>query len=90
MPAACALTLTASVIGVTSFWIGKPKISRILSFPIAVCLLIYDISTFAVAGVIIECMSMTSSTVGIIRHDFSAYKTAKTTKDSLKEKEKHS
>ena len=29
------VSLTGSVLGITSYWIGKPRISRILSFPIS-------------------------------------------------------
>lgn len=63
------LTCLASCIAVVSFFIGKPKLSRIFVFPISTCMLIYDIACGSVAGIVNECFAMSSSAVGIILHD---------------------
>jgi hypothetical protein len=65
-------SLTGSVLGITSYWIGKPRVSRILSFPISTAMLIYDFSTMAYMGMLNETMSMVSSVIGIFRHDVPA------------------
>lgn len=65
-------SLTGSVLGITSYWIGKPRVSRILSFPISTAMLIYDFSTMAYMGMLNETMSMVSSVIGIFRHDIPA------------------
>jgi multisubunit Na+/H+ antiporter MnhB subunit len=63
------LTCLASCIAVVSFFIGKPKLSRIFVFPISTCMLVYDIACGSVAGIVNECFAMSSSAVGIILHD---------------------
>ena len=63
------LTCIASCLAVVSFFIGKPKISRIFVFPISACMLVYDIACGSVAGICNECFAITSSAVGIILHD---------------------
>ena len=65
----CIFTCVASILSVISFYIGIPKVSRILSFPISGCMLTYDIANFSIAGIINEIMSLTSSFIGYIRHD---------------------
>jgi hypothetical protein len=62
-------TCFASCIAVVSFFIGNPRLSRILAFPVSVCLLTYDVACHSVAGVINETLAMLSSAVGIWRHD---------------------
>ncbi len=59
----------ASMLAVVSFWIGSPKLSRILSFPISVLMLVYDISYLAFMAIINELLTVISSVVGIVRHD---------------------
>lgn len=61
--------LSASCIAVISFFIGKPKLSRILAFPVCTSLLIYDVSCHSVWGVINESISIISSLIGFIRLD---------------------
>lgn len=63
------LTCIASCMAVVSFFIGKPHISRIFVFPISTCMLIYDIVCGSVMGIVNECFAITSSAVGILRHD---------------------
>ena len=65
----CIFTCVASILSVISFYIGIPKVSRILSFPISGCMLTYDIANLSIAGIINEIMSLTSSFIGYIRHD---------------------
>ena len=63
------LPLTASVIAVFSFWRGNPTLTKILAYPICVCMLIYDIfGTGAVSymGVVNEVLTIVSTTVGIV------------------------
>lgn len=57
-----------SLISIVSFWIGEPKLSRILSFPISACMLTYGVSNGSVAVIINEIFVMTSSTVALIRN----------------------
>lgn len=63
------LPCIASLVSVISFWIGKPKLSRILSYPISACMLTYDISCGAVLGIANEVFTVTSSIIGAIRLD---------------------
>ena len=62
-------TLFASCIAVISFFIGNPKLSRILAFPVCGCMLTYDVACRSVAGVVNEAVAILSSLVGIIRLD---------------------
>ena len=62
-------TMLASCIAVISFFIGNPKLSRILAFPVCGCMLTYDVACRSVAGVVNESVAILSSLVGIIRLD---------------------
>lgn len=68
---ASLLPMVASMLAVIGFWIGKPRISRLMSFPIAGSMLIYDVglNPMSVAGIINELLAIGSSVVGIIRYD---------------------
>ena len=59
----------ASALAVISFWIGNPKISRILTFPTSAFMLTYAISFNGYLPIANEILSLISSSVGIIRHD---------------------
>ena len=63
------LPCIASAISVVSFWIGNPKLSRKLSYPISACMLTYNITSVAVIGVINEIFTVISSIIGTIRLD---------------------
>lgn len=63
------LPCIASAVSVISFWIGKPKLSRILSYPISACMLTYDIASGAILGIVNELFTVVSSVIGAIRHD---------------------
>ena len=62
-------TLAASCIAVISFFIGRPRLSRILALPVSVCMLTYDVVSHSIAGVVNEAFAMTSSVIGMIRLD---------------------
>ena len=63
------LPCIASAISVISFWIGNPRLSRKLSYPISACMLTYNITSVAVIGVINEIFTVISSIIGTIRLD---------------------
>lgn len=65
------LPMIASIASVIGFWIGKPKTSRILSFPISACMMSYDLllSPIAVWGVANETLAISSSIIGLVRLD---------------------
>lgn len=63
------LPAAASALSVVAFWIGKPKLSRVLLFPISTAMVIYDIFTGSHSGIVNEAISMTSAVIGIIRLD---------------------
>lgn len=63
------LPMLASMAAVVGFWIGKPKFSRILSFPIASCMLTYDFFSGSVEGCINELLTLCSSAYGYYRFD---------------------
>jgi len=67
----------ASALAVIGFWIGKPKLSRFLSYPISGCMLTYAISHTAYMAIINELLTIVSSIVGNIRHDFKKNPTPK-------------
>ena len=71
------LTMAASLIAIGGFWKKSPRLSRILAFPIAISLLVYDILCGSYLGIVNECVSMISATVGIIRYSSSYKKTSK-------------
>lgn len=60
----------ASALAVIGFWIGKPKLSRFISYPISACMLTYAIAGFMPMSIANEVLSIGSSVVGNIRHDF--------------------
>ena len=74
------LTCIASCIAVVSFFIAKPKLSRIFVFPISACMLVYDIAFGSIPGIVNECFAITSSAVGIFRHDIGKKKSDTTVK----------
>ena len=61
--------MLCSMLSIVSFWIGEPKVSRIMAFPIAGCMLIYGVSNGSVAAVINEVLVMISSAIGILKYD---------------------
>ena len=63
------LPCIASAVSVISFWIGKPGLSRLLSYPISACMLTYDIFIGSLMGIINELFTVTSSVIGYLRLD---------------------
>lgn len=63
------LAMVASMMSVVSFWLGNPRITRILAFPIAGCMLTYGCINGSVAVMINETLIILSSLIGLIRLD---------------------
>lgn len=63
------LPATASFLSVISFWQQKPRVSRLLALPISACMVTYSIKVGLWAGIANEIFTVTSTVVGIIRHD---------------------
>ena len=61
--------MLGSMLSIVSFWLGEPKVSRIMAFPISGCMLIYGVANGSVAVLINEVLVMLSSVVGILKHD---------------------
>ncbi len=59
--------LIGSLISIVSFWIGEPKLSRILAFPISGCMLVYGISNGSVAVLINEILVISSASIALLR-----------------------
>ena len=60
--------MCGSLIAIVSFYVGNPKITRILSFPVSVCMLTYGASNGSEAAIINETVVMISSIVGLLRY----------------------
>ena len=63
------LPAVASTTSLFSFWIGKPKVTRILCFPCSILMIIYDAFVLSYAGITNESLSLLSATIGLIRID---------------------
>ncbi|MBQ6823062.1 MAG: YgjV family protein [Clostridia bacterium] len=61
------LPTIASILSVFSFWKGDPTWTKILSFPISVCFMTYNIFSLSYAGIINEVLVLISTAIGIIR-----------------------
>jgi hypothetical protein len=61
--------MLGSLMSIVSFWVGEPKVSRIMAFPIAICMLIYGVSNGSVAALINEVLVMISSALGLLLLD---------------------
>lgn len=59
----------ASLMAVFSFWLGIPKVSRLMCFPISSCMLIYGLHNGSLSVMINECLAMVSALLGLIRMD---------------------
>ena len=59
----------ASILANVSFCLSVPMISRILSFPISGCMLICDIFSGSISGIVNEVFTMISSVIGICVND---------------------
>lgn len=63
------LPATASLLSVISFWQRSPRTSRLLTIPISLCMLTYDIRVGSIAGICNEILTLCSTAIGIWRHD---------------------
>ena len=61
--------MLCSMLSIVSFWIGEPKVSRVMAFPISGCMLIYGVANGSMAVLINEVLVMVSSVIGILKHD---------------------
>ena len=66
----------ASLLAAVSYWIGKPKVLRLLSFPISTCMMIYGIYNGSVTVLINESLVMLSALLALILQDRKDRKTA--------------
>lgn len=62
------LPAAASMISVISFWQKRPNLTRYLAFPIACCMLTYDVFAGSVMGIVNETFTLISTTVGVVRY----------------------
>ena len=63
------LTLGSSIISIVAYWMPKPGSTRLLTVPAAVLYLTYTILCKSKEGFICELFLLSSTIVGIIRHD---------------------
>ncbi|MBR5309484.1 MAG: YgjV family protein [Clostridia bacterium] len=61
------LPLFASLMAVVSFWQKKPHLTRLLAFPIALSMLIYDIYVGSVMGIVNESIVIISASLAVIK-----------------------
>lgn len=61
--------ILASVISIISFAQNKPKITRLLAFPVSASLLTYDFWIQSIPGIINESAVIISSFIGLLRYD---------------------
>ena len=61
--------ILASVISIISFAQNKPKITRLLAFPVSASLLTYDFYIHSIPGIVNESAVIISSFIGLLRYD---------------------
>ena len=61
------LPTAAAALSVFSFWKGDPKLTKILSYPISACFMIYNLTCLSYMGIVNEMIVLVSTTVGLIR-----------------------
>lgn len=59
----------ASYTAICAFAMQKPKLTRVLGIPVSIFMIIYDIFTGSIAGLINESVSISSTVIGFFRHD---------------------
>ncbi len=57
-----------SVLSVVGFWIGKPKVLRLMSFPTSACMLFYGIHNGSIAVIINESLVMLSAFLALVKN----------------------
>lgn len=81
------LPLTASAIAVFSFWRGNPTLTKILVYPICVCMLIYDVfgmGDVSYTGVVNEMLTVVSTTVSLVMNRGRRARSQEQTEENLK------
>lgn len=63
------LPMCASTLVTVSLWVKSPKLTRILSFPVCVTFIVYDVFVGSYAGIINESISLISIVSSFIRND---------------------
>ncbi len=63
------LPSTAMILTTVSYWMKDETKIRLITFPSSPCWLIFNIITGSVAGVVTECVVMSSLIIAIIRYD---------------------
>ncbi len=61
------LPSVASVLSVYSFWKGRPDLTRVLSFPISISFLIYNIVSASYVGILNEIFVLVSTIIAIFK-----------------------
>ena len=61
-----ALPAVASLLSVFGFWQAKPKLSKLLAYPISACMLTYDICVKSYMGIANEVFTLISTTLAVI------------------------
>ena len=62
----CIFPCVAGILAVVSFWQSKPIVSKILAYPISLCMIIYDFSCHSVMGLVSESIVLTSCTISLV------------------------
>lgn len=63
------LPSTAMILTTISYWMKNETKIRFITFPSSPCWLVYNIITGSVAGIVTECIVMSSLIIAIIRYD---------------------
>ena len=63
----CIFPCIAGILAVVSFWQSKPGVSKILAYPISLCMIIYDFSCHSVMGLVSESIVLTSCTISLFQ-----------------------
>lgn len=63
------LPTMASAMCVIGYWIARPRLSRIIAFPSGAAMIIYDIFSGSISGIINETVIIISVIIGMIRLD---------------------
>ena len=60
------LPASASLLSVFGFWQAKPKLSKLLAYPICACMLTYDVCVSSYMGIVNEAFTLVSTTVAVV------------------------
>ena len=68
------LPATASILSVLCFWAQKPRTTRFMAIPVSLCMLTYDVASGSYTGLCNEILTISSTTIAIIRYSIAARK----------------